>query len=140
MPRSFTKNISIIARCATLYRDKRLTERGINGVQAPYLPLIAQHPGITQDQIALDLHVNRSSVTRQLAFLEDNGFITRQRSASDRRAVEVYPTEKCMEVLPHIKDSFREWRQELTVNLTEEQLATLEELLDLVAKRAEEIE
>lgn len=140
MSRPFTKSIAIIARCATLYRDNKLTDCGLNGVQAPYIPLIAQNPGITQDQIAQNLHVNRSNVTRQLALLEENGFITRKRSEVDRRAVEVYPTDKALEVLPYVRESFRNWREELTLNLTDRQIETLEELLDLVAQRAEEIE
>jgi len=75
MPRYLMKNISTIARCATLYRDQQLTEIGLNGYQAPYVPEICAAPGIAQEQLAQQLHVNRSSVTRQLMLLEENGFI-----------------------------------------------------------------
>ncbi len=73
-------------------RDALIADCGLSGWQAPYIPEICAAPGITQDQLALRLHVNRSNVTRQLAMLEENGFVLRRRSESDRRAVEVYPT------------------------------------------------
>ncbi len=140
MKRSLTRSIMIISRCTNLYRDKKLTECGISGYQAPYIPEICKNPGITQDQLAHNLHVNRSSVTRQLTILENNGFVTRQRSAADRRSVEVYPTEKSIEILPKVRASFTDWRQKLTEGLSEEQQEMLETLLDELSKKAEVIE
>ncbi len=139
MRRYIMKNISTIARCATLYRDEKLTALGLNGYQAPYVPEICNTPGITQEQLAQRLHVNRSSITRQLALLEENGFILRQRSTEDRRSIEVYPTNKMVEALPIVRDTFRRWRMELTKGLTEEELELLETLLERLANRAEEI-
>ncbi len=140
MKRSLTRSIMIISRCTSLYRDKKLTECGISGYQAPYLPEICNHPGITQDQLAQKLHVNRSSVTRQLTMLEDNGFVTRKRSASDRRSVEVYPTEKGFEILPKVRATFADWSLALTDGLSAEQREMLETLLDALSRKAEEIE
>lgn len=139
MKRSLTKSIMIISRCTALYRDKYLSEYGLSGYQAPYLPAVCNHPGITQDQIAQELHVNRSSVTRQLILLEENGYITRKRSETDRRAVEVYPTEKGLAILPTVRESFHSWRQKLTDGLSAEQLELLETLLDTLSRKAEEI-
>ena len=139
MKRSLTKSIMIISRCTALYRDKYLSEYGLSGYQAPYLPAVCNHPGITQDQIAQELHVNRSSVTRQLTLLEENGYITRKRRETDRRAVEVYPTEKGLAILPTVRESFHSWWQKLTDGLSAEQLELLETLLDTLSRKAEEI-
>ncbi len=139
MPQYLMKNISTIARCATLYRDEKLIDVGLSGYQAPYVPEICMNPGITQDQLSQRLHVNRSSVTRQLALLEENGFIFRRRNQKDRRSVEVYPTEKMNAVLPVVKDTFRRWRLALTKDLTEAELQILETLLERLVKRAEAI-
>lgn len=139
MQRYLMKNISTIARCATLYRDTHLTEIGLNGYQAPYVPEICAAPGITQEQLAQRLHVNKSSVTRQLMLLEENRFITRRRSTDDRRAVEVYPTKKMEAALPIVRDTFLRWRMALTEGLTAEELELLETLLERLADRAQEI-
>ena len=132
-------NINTIARCAALYRDKYLEKAEITGWQAPYLPQICASPGITQDQLAARLHVNRSNVTRQLAMLEEKGFVRRQRSDSDRRAVEVYPTQRAQEALPLVKQAFARWREQLFSDLAPQERELLEDLLERLARRAEEI-
>lgn len=139
MKRSLMRNLNIITRCATLYRDEALRDCGVTGYQTPYFPEICRNPGISQDQLAQSLHVNKSSVTRQLALLEENGFITRQRNESDRRAIEVYPTEKMLLTLPVVRESFKSWHEMITVGLTEEELHTLEDLAERLAQRAEVI-
>ncbi|MFQ7004467.1 MAG: MarR family transcriptional regulator [Ruthenibacterium lactatiformans] len=75
MKQHLMRNINTISRCAALYRDAHLADCGLSGWQAPYIPEICAAPGITQDQLALRLHVNRSNVTRQSAMLEENGFV-----------------------------------------------------------------
>ena len=132
-------NINTIARCAALYRDRQLEALQITGWQAPYLPQICGAPGITQDQLAARLHVNRSNVTRQLAMLEEKGFVRRQRSTNDRRAIEVYATERGYAALPAVKQAYAKWRELLFSGLQPQERELLEELLERLARRAEEI-
>lgn len=139
MKQHLMRNINTISRCAALYRDTHLANCGLSGWQAPYLPEVCAAPGITQDQLALRLHVNRSNVTRQLAMLEENGFVTRRRSESDRRTVEVYPTQKAQDTLPAVRAVYRTWRETLFYDLSPEERDQLEALLDRLAHRAEDI-
>lgn len=139
MKRHLMRSINTISRCAALYRDSHLAGCGLTGWQAPYLPEICSAPGITQDQLALRLHVNRSNVTRQLALLEQNGFVTRRRSESDRRAVEVYPTQKAQDSLPAVREVYRSWREQLFCGLSAAERDQLELLLERLARRAEDI-
>ena len=138
--RHLMKNISTVARCASLYRSKRLEAAGITGYQASYIPEICAEPGLSQDKLAQILYVTPSSVTRQLAMLEENGFITRKRSATDKRTIEVYPTEICRQIMPLIREALIDWKRELTEGMSEEELNTLTELMEKLAKRAKEIE
>ncbi len=133
-------NIGLIARCASLYRDAKLEHIGISGYQAPYVTRICRMPGIAQDELAQSLRVNRSSVTRQLALLEENGFITRTRSPNDRRVLCVYPTEKMEKALPVVREVFGAWRNALTEGMDEREIEVLEELLERLAARAEKLQ
>lgn len=137
---AFVRNINTISRCAALYRDAHLADCGLSGWQAPYIPEICAAPGITQDQLALRLHVNRSNVTRQLAMLEENGFVLRRRSESDRRAVEVYPSQKAEETLSAVPGRIPGRREKLFYDLTSEERDRLESLLERLARRAEDIQ
>ena len=78
--------------------------------------------------------------TRQLAMLEENGFVLRRRSESDRRAVEVYPTQKAEETLSAVRAVYRSWREKLFYDLTSEERDRLESLLERLARRAEDIQ
>ena len=137
MTASLMKDIGTIARCAALYRDGRLEGTGLGGYQAPYVLAVCRATGLTQDQIAQQLHVNRSSVTRQLALLEEAGFIERRRSGADRRAMEVCPTGRMQQVLPVVQGVLADWQAALTEALTQEELQALEGLLGRLAARAE---
>ena len=116
MKQHLMRNINTISRCAALYRDAHLADCGLSGWQAPYIPEICAAPGITQDQLA------------------------RRRSESDRRAVEVYPTQKAEETLSAVRAVYRSWREKLFYDLTSEERDRLESLLERLARRAEDIQ
>ena len=131
--------INTIARCANLYHDEALRSAGLSSYQSSYIPIVCAKPGITQDQIARELHVNRSSVTRQMTSLEENGFVTRRRSSDDRRAVEVYPTDKAQAVLPPVRAARKSWRSLLLEGMTDEEREALDVLLARLADRAQSL-
>ncbi len=132
-------NILTISRCATMYREVQLKETGITGWQAPYIPQVVRSPGITQDELSRKLHVDRSNVARQLALLEEKGVVTRHRSEQDKRLVEVYPTEKAKELYPKVEAVFKKWRELLFYDMSEEERDLLEDVLERLARRAEDI-
>lgn len=131
--------INTIARCSNLYHDEALRSAGLSSYQSSYIPIVCAKPGITQDQIARELHVNRSSVTRQMTSLEENGFVTRRRSSDDRRAVEVYPTDKAQAVLPAVREARKNWRSLLLEGMTDEEREALDVLLARLADRAQSL-
>ena len=92
----FMRQINIISRCATMYRDRALRDTGLAGCHTPYILALYRIPGCTQEELARDLNVNKSSVARQLAVLEERGFIRREPSPEDRRSLLVFPTEKAL--------------------------------------------
>lgn len=133
----FMKYVSTTSRCAIQYRGERLSGSGLNGYQCGYILNICQNPGVTQDQLAQQIHVNRSNVTRQLALLEENGFVERRQSESDKRVIEVYPTKKATAALPVVLDVLHEWSDYLTEDFTDEEMDCLKSLLERVTRKAE---
>ena len=92
-----------IARCAAQYRSERLAALGLKSCHASYLMGICDCPGISQEQLARRIYQNKSSVARQLAVLEEAGFVRRVCCDSDRRVTELYPTERAKAALPEIR-------------------------------------
>lgn len=134
---SFMRYISIITRCAIQYRGERLAPCGLNGSHIEYILTICRNPGITQDQLARDIHVNGSNVTRQLTLLEANGFVARRPCPTDRRMTEVYPTQKALESLPFVREVLHRWNEYLTDGFTDAEKDCLTGLLARIVTRAE---
>jgi DNA-binding MarR family transcriptional regulator len=130
------KYISRTWRCAILYRNDKLLHEGLNGYQHSYILKICQNPGISQEQLAKMIYINKSNVTRQLSLLEQNGFITRCPSEKDKRVMQVFPTQKAMDIYPRVHDLMKEWNDYLTEDFTEEQLLQLYSMLELVMNKA----
>ena len=133
----FMRQINIISRCATMYRDKALSDTGLAGCHTPYILALYRIPGCTQEELARDLNVNKSSVARQLAVLEERGFIRREPSPGDRRSQLVYPTQRALDLQPRILQVLYEWNAYLTGELTPEEQEVLSGLICRVADRAE---
>ena len=85
------------------------------------------------------MYVNKSSVTRQLSLLEQNGFIRREPCEEDRRQLRVFPTEKAFEIFPKVVEVRQSWNERLLSGFSEEEKETLSAMMERVMERAEEI-
>lgn len=134
----FMRQISITYRCAMRFRETELEDTGLAGCQTPYLTALFRQPGISQEEISRQLNVNKSSVTRQLAILEEKGYIRRQSSESDRRLLLVYPTDKALAIKERLYRCYHDWSSYLTKDFTDEEQALLSDLMARIAQRAED--
>lgn len=129
------RDITEIARCGAQYRTDALAPFGLKGCHASYLTQICEYPGISQDQLAQRICINKSNVARQAAALEEDGFIIRKPSAADKRCLELYPTEKTLALLPQIIAITTCWEECLTNDLSaEEQEIAVKILLQMREK------
>lgn len=130
------KDITEISRCGAQYRLDHLSPMGLKACHASYLTEICAEPGISQDQLARRICINKSNVTRQATVLEEEGFITRRCSPVDKRVTELYPTRKALELLPQISGILTQWESCITAELSEEEIAQLSSLLSRLKERA----
>lgn len=118
---TLNRRLNVIVRCAALYREKALAGTGVGPYENAYLFYICHNPGASQEKLAKELYVNKSSVTRHLSHLEAEGFLTRVPDETDRRSLLVYPTEKAMAILPRLQEVSKEWESLLTAGVSEEE-------------------
>ena len=136
----FMRLISRIHSCGVQYRTAKLQQSGLMGYQVGYFLQVCNHPGITQDTIGKNLHINKSNVARQLAALQEAGLITRTQSPQDKRALQVFPTEKGLQLLPQVRQVLHQYSSFLTQDFTPEQTGQLINLLGLLADKAEQFD
>lgn len=135
---SLTRYINIVSRCAAIWRADKLEGTELGDQHHSYILVVCRHPGISQDAIARRLFLNKSNVTRSLAYLEEHGFVTRERDREDRRQTLVYPTEKAFEVLPRVREIIKGWNSYITEDFTEEELEMYFAMTRRIAERAAE--
>ena len=130
--------INIVSRCAAIWRADKLEGTELGDQHHSYIFVVCRHPGISQDSIARRLFLNKSNVTRSLAYLEEHGFVTRERDPEDRRQTLVYPTEKSLEILPKVREIIKGWNSYITEGFTEEELEMYLSMTERIAERAAE--
>ncbi len=130
------RDLTYISRCGAHYRNQELEPLGITGRQAGSLIAICNEPGISQEQLGKRVVLNKSNIARQLAAMEEMGFVKREVCANDRRVLKCYPTEKSMEMLPEIRKIYGTWRKHLLQDMTPEEQELLEQLLAKIKARA----
>ena len=130
------KTMNEIVRCGMQYRNEKLAPFGLKSSHASYLLEICRSPGISQDMLAKRICFNKSNIARQIAVLEEGGFVRRKPGAEDKRVMELYPTEKTLELMPQIRQVLRSWRSYLMEGLSEEEIAVLDKALTSMRSRA----
>ena len=130
------RDITEITRCGTQYRTEALAPMALKACHASYLLEICDEPGISQDNLAQRICINKSNIARQVAALEESGFITRAPSFEDKRVMKLYPTEKTLKLLPQILAILDIWEEQLTAGLTQDELELLSDLLSRMKAKA----
>ncbi|MBE6702704.1 MAG: MarR family transcriptional regulator [Ruminococcaceae bacterium] len=134
---SLIRSLNVIGRCGTLFRADRLENSGVDPFNYFYLFYICRNPGVSQEALGRALYVNKSSVTRHIARLEESGFLKRVPSPSDRRSLLVYPTEKAVALLPLLREVGSDWKGALTSGFSEEETVLFERLLQRAMENAQ---
>ena len=130
-----TRDVLEIARCTAQHRSDKLTPMGLKPCHSSYLTEICANPGISQDGLAKRICINKSNVARQAAILEEEGYITRSPSPSDKRVLELYPTPKALELLPTLRQMDLCIEDYLTQDLTIEETQLFSDLLQKMKVR-----
>ena len=134
---SITKTLHDIARCQMRYRADYMEQFGLKGCHANYIMALCEDPGISQEQLTRRLYANKSNIARQIAFLEENGYVRRENDIGDKRILHVYPTEKALELLPLIQMKQEKWDHFVTKDLTDEEIEQARMILKKIKLRAD---
>ena len=131
-----TTNMHNLIRCMNQYRAGLLAPLDLKYCHASYLLEICACPGISQERLAHRLYINKSNVARQLAVLEEGGYVSRRPGEEDRRVMRVYPTERALAALPRIQEIMDRWEAAVSAGLSPLEREKLSALLADMTRRA----
>ncbi len=132
----FHSDMLAVIRCGDQYRNEQVAPYGLRACHIGYLSRICYHPGISQDRLAQMMFVNKSNAARQAVLLEKEGFITRTPSASDKRVMELNPTQKALDLMPELRRIVEAWDDVVTADLSPEEVEVVTRLVARLKEKA----
>ncbi|MEN8131462.1 MAG: MarR family transcriptional regulator [Pseudomonadota bacterium] len=88
-------NLNAAFRRVNKIWEQAFNDLGLSPAHAYLLRVVLAQPGISQQGIATELKLERSTVTRFIEALESRGFLLRNKSGRERL---VYPTQAAREI------------------------------------------
>ena len=113
--------IHILHRIGQTYIAHELEPFHIGKGQHSFLTALFHHDGISQNDLASILHMDKGAVAHALRKLERAGYIERKKDAVDRRVNLVYLTAKARELEPVLFSVLSSWTDTLADGFSEEE-------------------
>ena len=135
----FMKTLNNISRSQAVYRHNKISANDLQSSHYAFILAICREPGRSQEELAKELCINKSTVTRNLNYLEEKGYIKRHSLPNDKRHFSISPTEKMLSVLPEIKKVSLEWMTLLSQGIPQNELDIFNSVLERMQIKAREI-
>lgn len=132
MPNSF-RSIGLIARTTAVMGNQLFQAEDLANNQFIYLMRINETPGITQTELADQLHVDPSTCLRTVRKLITSGYVVRQTDATNKKRRPLQATAKGTAMYPALAAYEDHVLSIGTTGLSTGETALLEELLAKVA-------
>ena len=133
MPNSF-RSIGLIARVTATMGNQLFQANDLQNNQFIYLMRINETPGITQTELADQLHVDPSTCLRTVRKLIANHYVTRLTDATNKKRRPLQATAKGQAMYPALQNYEQHVLAVGTQELSAGEQALLEELLAKVAR------
>ena len=135
----FMKMLNNISRSQAIYRHNRISANDLQSSHYAFTLAICREPGRSQEELARELCINKSTVARNLNCLEERGYIVRNPLPNDKRQFAVYPTEKLISTVPEIRKASAEWMDLLSEGIPQDELDIFSSVLERMQARARDI-
>lgn len=112
--------------------DRRTEHLALTRAQWHLLSVLRRHPGIAQARAAEILDVEPITLSRQLERMEREGLVRRQSDPRDRRANQVFLTEKVSGLMQQVQALALDFRRELLEGFSPEEHHALLTYLDRI--------
>jgi DNA-binding MarR family transcriptional regulator len=135
----FMKMLNNISRSQAIYRHAKISASDLQSGHYAFVLAICREPGRSQEELARELCVNKSTVARNINYLEEKGYLLRHPLPHDKRQFAVFPTEKMLVVLPAVRGASSEWMSLLSEGIPPSELEIFNAVLQRMQEKAREI-
>lgn len=117
-------NSNALARTVTRIWTEEYGQFDLSPPHAFLLRVVLAKPGMLPRELAEELNLKRSTISRFLDSLEKREFLIRQSTESDGREVQVYPTVKAKKIHTQLNASGKKLTQRMGQIIGEYELST----------------
>lgn len=118
-----------IFRTTQVYLDKVLKKYELSSGSYPYLLVLNENEGISQNKISKELGFDKAMSARTVTKLIKLGYLDRKEDEADSRAYKLYLTEKAKIIIPNVLKEIHKLVGLITKNLSEkEKVITIDSL------------
>ena len=127
-----------IFRATQGYLDKVLKEYELSSGSYPYLLILGENEGISQNKISKELGYDKAMSARTITKLIKLGYIDREEDETDSRAYKLFLSEKAKVVIPKVIEEIHKLVHLITKNLNEEEKVITIDSLNKVLNNVKE--
>lgn len=131
--------ISVLMRQLNLFFSHELSVVEITASELMYLSQLYTRDGLTQDEMATKISVDKAATTRTIQGMEKKGLIVRHSNEKDHRSKYVYLTDKAKQMEEHIREIQKKWSDYIMQDMTVSEEELFAKQLKQMSVRAREI-
>lgn len=129
------RRIEYVSRVHHMAFKSRLQDIGIPPAQMGALRTITRFPGMSQRELADQLHIQRATATVMLQKMEKAGLIRRENDKDDQRISRIYPSDYALRVDEENRKSVEAYFDQCFHGVSQEEVTLLLDILSRLGKR-----
>lgn len=131
--------ISVLMRQLNMFFGHELSDVEITASELMYLSQLYNRDGLTQEEMAAVITVDKAATTRTIQGMEKKGLVRREAHEENYRAKRVYLTDKAKNAEPRIRELQKKWVDFITQDMTQKEAEVFAAQLKKMSQRAKEI-
>lgn len=139
--KAISRSSSVIYRQMNIYMKHRLEDYDVEPSEMLALLYMKNNDGVNQESLRDTLAYDKGVMSRIIKKLMEKDYLVRKPSLTDKRAFELYRTEKALAFEPTIFELLKDWNMVLVGSEDEEKILRLQkELWDMANRAIEKVE
>jgi len=130
------RGFGILYRTFLSYISKSLSSKDLSFSDSVFLVNIGDKEGISQEEIADSLAIDKAAIARSVKNMEEKGYIRAERSTVDKRAKELYLSDSGKKLYRYMQCLHREWINHVMGDLDPNDIEIFIQTIEHISSRA----
>ncbi len=130
------KDFGILYRTFSNYISKSIVSKDLSFSDSVFLVNIGENEGVSQEEIANSLAIDKAAIARSVKRMEQKGYIRTNKSDRDKRAKELYLSGSGKELFQYMMDLNGGWLKQVLGDLDADEIRIFAKTIAEISERA----